>query len=102
MRRFFLVAALTLGLAWSASSAMAQTFAVQSPVVAATTVVTPVYYRPYGAYYRPYGAYYRPYGPGYPYRAYAPYYRPYVAPYRAYYPGPYYYGPRPYVGIGVY
>jgi hypothetical protein len=100
MRRFSILAALLLliGLAWSANSASAQTtFAVQTPVVAATTAVTPVYwrgygYRPYGAYYRPYGAYYRPYGA---------YYRPYGAYYRPYGYG-YGYGVRPYVGIGVY
>lgn len=114
MRRFSILAALFLGLlVWSANSASAQTtFAVQTPVVSASTVVTPVtwggyygpYYRPYASYYRPYTSYYRPYYAPY-YRPYvAPYYyRPYVAPYRAYYPGYYNgYWARPYVGFGVY
>ena len=113
MRRFSILAAVLLGLALSVNSASAQTtFAVQTPVVSATTAVTPVawrgyygggYYRPYGAYYRPYGAYYRPYGAYYggPYwGGYGGgYYRPYGAYYRPYGYG---FGVRPYVGVGVY
>jgi len=114
MKRFSMMAALVLGLAvWSTSSASAQTtFAVQTPAVAATAAITPVYwrgywgggYRPYGAYYRPYGAYYRPYGAYYRPYGYGAYYRPYGAYYRPYgYGYGYRYGGfRPYVGFGVY